>query len=587
MAIAVETALSSHTNNDNESNWSGTDGADTYNVAIQGTNSESWLISKNTSETGTLTLSRDLSGTDSMFLFWMKSDLSYYYTSVKIQLISSAGNYREYTLALAASPYVSGDFKSFALDVNSGGTETGTFAPASLTSIAIAVDNSSSGNIRSVVNAWIDAMWYGTGMTFNGSSGTGDLMLKEAADLDDGGSEYGMLEYYKGKVFCQHNIIFDDNGSANTQKSTGEAFTFAKTANGISNYGFSLIGSNNSVIFNGTSIEADDTATFDFDSSGTVSDFDMTGGYMKKASSIAFKSGQDIDGVIFDTCGEIDTNGANMSNCTILGTTETSTGSLIINSSTEAATITDMQFKTYSNNSRYAVYVPSGVTSFTMDNWQFDDPNNTTDYALYWAGTGGTLTITNTNGTNLVEAGCDSAGGTVSVPLNQVTLTINVLDENDNTALENASVTIKAGDTTGGLPFEDTVTITRVSSTATVSHTAHGFLTGHKVAISGADQNEYNRIKTITVVDANSYTYTVTGTPTTPATGTILATAVIIDGLTNASGIISDTRSYSVSQSFTGLIQKGTGSDIYKARTTTGTIDKDNGLSQIILLTKD
>ena len=73
------------TNNDNESNWSGTDGADTYNVSIQGTNSESWLVSKNTSETGTLSITQSL-GTSKYVTCWMKSDLNYYYTNIKMEL---------------------------------------------------------------------------------------------------------------------------------------------------------------------------------------------------------------------------------------------------------------------------------------------------------------------------------------------------------------------------------------------------------------------------------------------------------------------------------------------------------------------
>lgn len=64
-------------------------------------------------------------------------------------------------------------------------------------------------------------------------------------------------------------------------------------------------------------------------------------------------------------------------------------------------------------------------------------------------------------------------------------------------------------------------TITRSSSTATVTATSHGYATGDRIGHFGADQSEYNGINTITVVNANSYTYTVSGSPATPATGTI------------------------------------------------------------------
>jgi hypothetical protein len=65
--------------------------------------------------------------------------------------------------------------------------------------------------------------------------------------------------------------------------------------------------------------------------------------------------------------------------------------------------------------------------------------------------------------------------------------------------------------------------LTRSTTTATATSTAHGYTTGNKVNIRGAAQSEYNGDFTITVVDANTFTYTVSGSPATPATGTILA----------------------------------------------------------------
>jgi hypothetical protein len=69
--------------------------------------------------------------------------------------------------------------------------------------------------------------------------------------------------------------------------------------------------------------------------------------------------------------------------------------------------------------------------------------------------------------------------------------------------------------------------ITRSGSTATATVTAHGLSTGNKVNLQGAAQTEYNGVFTITVVDANTFTYTVTGTPATPATGTIDCNRVV------------------------------------------------------------
>jgi len=66
-------------------------------------------------------------------------------------------------------------------------------------------------------------------------------------------------------------------------------------------------------------------------------------------------------------------------------------------------------------------------------------------------------------------------------------------------------------------------TISRIGSVATVELTGHGFAAFQNVTIAGADQSEYNGQKAITVVNANTFTYTVSGSPAATATGTITA----------------------------------------------------------------
>lgn len=67
--------------------------------------------------------------------------------------------------------------------------------------------------------------------------------------------------------------------------------------------------------------------------------------------------------------------------------------------------------------------------------------------------------------------------------------------------------------------------ITRSSTTATVIRPAHGYINGTTITIAGADQSAYNGSFTITYVDADTFTYTVSGSPATPATGTITSSA--------------------------------------------------------------
>lgn len=65
--------------------------------------------------------------------------------------------------------------------------------------------------------------------------------------------------------------------------------------------------------------------------------------------------------------------------------------------------------------------------------------------------------------------------------------------------------------------------MTRSGDTVTVNTTgAHGFSTGNYVSIFGADQQPYNTIYEITVVDSDTFTVANYDQPTSPATGTIL-----------------------------------------------------------------
>lgn len=65
--------------------------------------------------------------------------------------------------------------------------------------------------------------------------------------------------------------------------------------------------------------------------------------------------------------------------------------------------------------------------------------------------------------------------------------------------------------------------ITRSGGTATVTTpTPHNFITGQNVTISGANETDYNGTFAVTVTSGVTFTYTVPGSPATPATGTIL-----------------------------------------------------------------
>lgn len=63
--------------------------------------------------------------------------------------------------------------------------------------------------------------------------------------------------------------------------------------------------------------------------------------------------------------------------------------------------------------------------------------------------------------------------------------------------------------------------ITRAGSVATATQTAHGYDSFNIVEITGADQAEYNGLFVVTKLTADTFTFNVSGSPASPATGTI------------------------------------------------------------------
>lgn len=72
-------------------------------------------------------------------------------------------------------------------------------------------------------------------------------------------------------------------------------------------------------------------------------------------------------------------------------------------------------------------------------------------------------------------------------------------------------------------PTQTVTSMTRSGATATATLAGHGYRTNDSVTIAGAEQSDYNGTFTVTVASSSTFTYTVSGTPATPATGTLTA----------------------------------------------------------------
>ena len=213
----------------------------------------------------------------------------------------------------------------------------------------------------------------------------------------------------------------------------------------------------------------------------------------------------------------------------------------------------------------------------------FNAANAQNDSVLHIKRTTGTVTISCVGCTGTVTY--KSAGATVSISQG-VELSVHVQDAISMASISGAAVMIKAA-AGGPKPYQASVSITRVGSTATVTHTAHGLATNDYVIIEGCTQGEYNGGWQITYGTADTYTYTLIGTPTTPATGTPVSTFAPIYGTTDGSGNISDTRTYSSNQPITGRARKGTSAPYYKTMPVSGTINSGSGLAMTVNMISD
>ena len=203
---------------------------------------------------------------------------------------------------------------------------------------------------------------------------------------------------------------------------------------------------------------------------------------------------------------------------------------------------------------------------------------------LEWRG-GGVLTWVQRNGAILDASKVYTPlGGTVTI-VTDVPVVVTVKDVATGVVIEGARVLLTS-ETGGSLPYQDSVTITRAGTTATVTHTSHGYSTGQKVLISGATQYDYTGVKTITVTGLNTYTFTVDNSPATPATGTITSTTVLVEDLTDVSGQVSTDLRYDSDQPVGGRVRRGTDMPFYRTQRISSTIT-EAGLNLTILMVKD
>ena len=228
---------------------------------------------------------------------------------------------------------------------------------------------------------------------------------------------------------------------------------------------------------------------------------------------------------------------------------------------------------------------PTAITLTNMTFTGFNASNSQNDSALHFKRTSGTITVT-LSGTGQPSY---KAEGTTTVEWVTSSRTVKVAVTSVAGPVTGANVMLLAADG-GPFPYNDTVTITRSLTTATVAHTGHGMVTNDQVLISGiTDKIADNIPHTITRTSDDAYTFTTTDSGSTSYTGTIKCTFVFLKGIADAgtsSNEISMSRSIPSTQPVTGWARKASGVPYYKQGIISGNVVStgDTTFSPVLIL---
>lgn len=435
---------------------------------------------------------------------------------------------------------------------------------------------------------------------YGGTIGTPETWLQVTIEDRNEGTlrAHGIIRRVgSGAYSIQGNIsIGDATGTASTYiNSTSETFLWEDRGQSTNNYyRFNCVGNGT-----GTTDVNFDACTFICPTSGSInfSNVNVTAdvrssvitGFTQGISTGG--SGNVWTGNTYTRCGQLVTTGTNLLNSVFSGYTgAVNTSQLYWNTTTNPSGSINGSSFTMPATATHAIEFPAAMTNQTIDVTDCDfigygATNNANDSTFNVLATTGTLTINISGGSG--NTSYRTAGATVVIVANPVTLLVKTQTQ-AGVAIQNTRVLVETG-VGGAFPSDVTVTLTRSGSTVTVTHTSHGLSNGDEVVIRGANQNEYIGVHTISNVTTNTYDYTIVGTPTTPATGTIKSTFVLLSGLTDINGEISTSRTYTVNTpiSTNSKARKSTGSPYYKTGDIVGTVDKDNGANITVVMLSD
>jgi len=376
---------------------------------------------------------------------------------------------------------------------------------------------------RNINNTWLDYLRYGDGYTVTGGT-AGDPITPVTIAASDNASGYGIFERKDGVVFGSGMLEIGAGATATDFDSVGDVIVFLENQYTRSSlYKIAAVGSGCNVLFDGSVVKTAGNLT----NNKFDFDFSDTAPTVTVTGCLLDKA----ETCTFATGQSITLNTFNQCG-SILPSGATFTGNTIKDSTGSASvTCTIAQIATVTNNtfesdgSNHAVELTGTAASFTWD-------NDSTGYAS--GSTGSPITPTSTG------------NETIFVNIASGTITINVADGAAIPSIRSAGATVNV--VAGQRTF--TVTVKNID-TGSALENARVYVT----AAAGGGLSE----------------------------GTVIIDKV----LTDASGQVSDTRSYGSDQPYTGSIRLASLGNYYKATSISGTISSSTNTSINVSLIPD
>lgn len=386
----------------------------------------------------------------------------------------------------------------------------------------------------------------------------------------------------RGLAASRYKIFITDNGTGTTTFRLG-----TKVGSGIT-----ATGANGVTITGGSNVNWQFDASTDTD----VTDVFIYGSTFNRATQgVSFRSGHEFIGGIISASGAITLNGATFVNNSVVGSTVAADASAVIwDVATDPDTFLHGTSITKGTNAHHAIeFGTTSPTSMTIRDMNFTSFTNTIgDNAapLYIKRTTGTVNITASGCSGLTSSGYKTDGATVVIATSSRTVKISVVTT-AGVAVTGANVFLAAA-SGGPFPHEDTVTISRTGTTATVTHTAHGLATNDQVLISDIlNEPDDIGVHSITYINANSYSFTSANSGTLTYTGdpTITSTFVFLKGLANTgagSNELSMSREIPSTQPVIGWARKADAAPFYKTGSVAGDVSSsaDTSFSAVMVL---